>query len=45
MKYFDVNGRILQRGLRLVPLDWPYLTKDSSLWRAVVSTVMNIWVL
>jgi hypothetical protein len=34
---------LMEIGLRCV--DWIRLAKDSDQWRAVVSVVMNVWVL
>jgi hypothetical protein len=38
------NIKMYEREIGKEVVDWIYLPQDSDRWRAVVNTVMNLWV-
>jgi hypothetical protein len=38
------NGRMDVRGIGWEVVDWMHVAQDRDQWRAVVNTVMNLWV-
>jgi hypothetical protein len=41
LEHLSVNGTII---LEWILVDWIHLARDRDQWRAVVNTVMNLWV-